>query len=61
MLGGVKIADTYGVPNQFLANNGKVFTGTFEPGTGEVLFDLMVFPNGKVRRPALAGRLEQKP
>jgi len=29
----------YGVPDQVLTDNGKVFTGRFGPGTGEVLFD----------------------
>ena len=30
---------THGVPDQVLTDNGKVFTGRFGPGTGEVLFD----------------------
>ena len=30
---------TYGVPEQILTDNGKVLTGRFGPGTGEVLFD----------------------
>ena len=30
---------THGVPDQILTDNGKVFTGRFGPGTGEVLFD----------------------
>jgi transposase InsO family protein len=29
----------YGAPEQILTDNGKVFTGRFGPGTGQVLFD----------------------
>src|SRR3712207_8288743 len=29
----------HGVPQEVLTDNGKVFTGRFGPGTGEVLFD----------------------
>ena len=29
----------FGVPKELLTDNGKVFTGRFGPGTGEVLFD----------------------
>ena len=34
-----KAMRTYGVPDQILTDNGKVFTARFGPGTGEVLFD----------------------
>ncbi len=37
---------TYGVPEQILTDNGKVFTGRFGPGTGEVLFDRICRENG---------------
>ena len=37
---------TYGVPDQILTDNGKVFTGRFGPGTGEVLFDRICRENG---------------
>jgi transposase InsO family protein len=36
----------YGVPDQILTDNGKVFTGRFGPGTGEVLFDRICRENG---------------
>ena len=37
---------TYGVPEQILTDNGKVFPGWFGPGTGEVLFDRICRENG---------------
>ena len=37
---------THGVPDQILTDNGKVFTGRFGPGTGEVLFDRICRENG---------------
>jgi transposase InsO family protein len=36
----------FGVPEQILTDNGKVFTGRFGPGTGEVLFDRICRENG---------------
>jgi transposase InsO family protein len=36
----------HGVPTQILTDNGKVFTGRFGPGTGEVLFDRICRENG---------------
>ena len=36
----------YGVPEEILTDNGKVFTGRFGPGTGEVLFDRICRENG---------------
>ena len=41
-----KAMRTYGVPAQILTDNGKVFTGRFGPGTGEVLFDRICRENG---------------
>ena len=37
---------SHGVPAQILTDNGKVFTGRFGPGTGEVLFDRICRENG---------------
>ena len=37
---------TYGVPEQILTDNGKVFTSRFGPGKGEVLFDRICRENG---------------
>jgi len=37
---------TYGVPEQILTDNGKVFTSRFGPGRGEVLFDRICRENG---------------
>jgi transposase InsO family protein len=37
---------THGVPDAILTDNGKVFTGRFGPGTGEVLFDRICRENG---------------
>jgi transposase InsO family protein len=34
-----KAMRAHGVPVEILTDNGKVFTGRFGPGTGEVLFD----------------------
>jgi hypothetical protein len=36
----------YGVPDQILSDNGKVFTSRFGPGKGEVLFDRICRENG---------------
>lgn len=36
----------HGVPEQVLTDNGKVFTGRFGPGLGEVLFDRICRENG---------------
>ena len=41
-----KAMRTYGVSEQILTDNGKVFTGRFGPGTGEVLFDRICRENG---------------
>jgi hypothetical protein len=36
----------HGVPDGILTDNGKVFTGRFRPGVGEVLFDRICRENG---------------
>jgi transposase InsO family protein len=36
----------HGVPEAILTDNGKVFTGRFGPGPGEVLFDRICRENG---------------
>lgn len=56
---------THGVPDQVLTDNGKVFTGRFGPGTGEVLFDRTCRENGirhlltAPRSPTTTGKLER--
>jgi transposase InsO family protein len=56
---------TYGCPAQILTDNGKVFTGRFGPGTGEVLFDRICRENGirhiltKPRSPTTTGKVER--
>jgi hypothetical protein len=56
---------THGVPAQILTDNGKVFTGRFEPGTGEVLFDRICRENGIAhlltapRSPTTTGKVER--
>ena len=56
---------THGVPDQVLTDNGKVFTGRFGPGTGEVLFDRICSENGikhlltAPRSPTTTGKVER--
>ena len=56
---------TYGVPDQILTDNGKVFTGRFGPGRGEVLFDRICRENGirhlltAPRSPTTTGKVER--
>lgn len=56
---------TYGCPSQILTDNGKVFTGRFGPGTGEVLFDRICRENGikhlltAPRSPTTTGKVER--
>ncbi len=56
---------TYGCPAEILTDNGKVFTGRFGPGTGEVLFDRICRENGikhiltKPRSPTTTGKVER--
>jgi hypothetical protein len=55
----------YGVPGEILTDNGKVFTGRFGPGTGEVLFDRICRENGikhrltAPRSPTTTGKIER--
>ena len=55
----------YGVPAQILTDNGKVFTGRFGRGTGEVLFDRICRENGirhlltAPRSPTTTGKVER--
>jgi transposase InsO family protein len=56
---------THGVPEQILTDNGKVFTGRFGPGMGEVLFDRICRENGirhlltAPRSPTTTGKVER--
>ena len=55
----------FGCPSQILTDNGKVFTGRFGPGTGEVLFDRICRENGikhiltAPRSPTTTGKVER--
>jgi transposase InsO family protein len=55
----------HGVPDQILTDNGKVFTGRFGPGKGEVLFDRVCRENGirhlltAPRSPTTTGKVER--
>ncbi len=55
----------YGLPAQILTDNGKVFTGRFGPGCGEVLFDRICRENGikhlltAPRSPTTTGKVER--
>lgn len=55
----------HGVPDQILTDNGKVFTGRFGPGKGEVLFDRICRENGirhlltAPRSPTTTGKVER--
>jgi transposase InsO family protein len=61
----VKAMCAYGIPEQILTDNGKVFTGRFGPGTGEVLFDRICKENGikhiltAPRSPTTTGKIER--
>ena len=56
---------SHGVPDQILTDNGKVFTGRFGPGSGEVLFDRVCRENGirhlltAPRSPTTTGKVER--
>jgi transposase InsO family protein len=60
-----KAMRTFGVPQEVLTDNGKVFTGRFGPGTGEVLFDRICRENGikhiltAPRSPTTTGKVER--
>ena len=55
----------HGLPDQILTDNGKVFTGRFGPGSGEVLFDRILRENGirhlltAPRSPTTTGKVER--
>jgi transposase InsO family protein len=55
----------HGVPEAILTDNGKVFTGRFGPGRGEVLFDRICRENGirhlltAPRSPTTTGKVER--
>jgi hypothetical protein len=55
----------HGIPDQILTDNGKVFTGRFGPGRGEVLFDRICRENGirhlltAPRSPTTTGKVER--
>ena len=56
---------SHGVPAQILTDNGKVFTGRFGPGSGEVTFDRICRENGirhlltAPRSPTTTGKVER--
>jgi transposase InsO family protein len=56
---------SHGVPDQILTDNGKVFTGRFGPGSGQVLFDRICRENGirhlltAPRSPTTTGKVER--
>ena len=56
---------TYGVPDEVLTDNGKVFTGRFGPHRAEVMFDRMCRENGishkltAPRSPTTTGKIER--
>ena len=60
-----KAMRAYGCPEQILTDDGKVFTGRFGPGTGEVLFDRICRENGikhlltAPRSPTTTGKVER--
>jgi len=55
----------YGAPEQILTDNGKVFTGRYGPGTGQVLFDRICHDHGirhlltAPRSPTTTGKIER--
>jgi hypothetical protein len=55
----------YGIPDEILTDNGKVFTGRFGPHPVEVLFDRILRENGishrhtGVRSPTTTGKIER--
>ena len=55
----------YGIPDEILTDNGKVFTGRFGPQPVEVLFDRILRENGishrhtAVRSPTTTGKIER--
>jgi transposase InsO family protein len=61
----MKALETFGVPEQILTDNGKVFTGRFNVPPVEVLFDRICRENGvkhlhtKPRSPTTTGKIER--
>lgn len=61
----VETIERYGVPDEVLTDNGKVFTGRFGPTPHESLFDRICRDNGVrhlltgVRRPTTTGKIER--
>ena len=55
----------YGIPDEILTDNGKVFTGRFGPHPAEVLFDRICRENGishrhtGIRSPTTTGKIER--
>jgi transposase InsO family protein len=55
----------WGVPDEILTDNGKVFTGRFNPQASEVLFDRICRQNGidhkltAIRSPTTTGKIER--
>jgi transposase InsO family protein len=55
----------YGIPDEVLTDNGKVFTGHYGPHPGEVMFDRICRENGishrrtGVRSPTTTGKIER--
>lgn len=64
---GVLVAslERYGVPDEILTDNGKVFTGRFGPQPVEVMFDRICRENGishrltAVKKPTTTGKIER--
>jgi transposase InsO family protein len=60
-----KALSRYGIPDEILTDNGKVFTGRFGPQPVEVLFDRICRENGishrhtSVRSPTTTGKIER--
>ncbi len=60
-----KAMRTWGVPEEVLTDNGKVFTSRFGPGNGDVLFDRVLAQNGIKHRltapysPTTTGKVER--
>ncbi len=60
-----KAMRAYGVPEEILTDNGKVFTSRFGPGNGPVLFDRILAQNGIKHRltapysPTTTGKVER--
>jgi transposase InsO family protein len=56
---------SYGVPDEILTDNGKVFTARFGPHGGEVMFDRICRENGighrltAIRSPTTTGKIER--